>query len=227
MPTTDHIDREALAAAREAARRRHEEFVASGMTLDITRGKPCTAQLDLAEDMLASLQPGDHGTDAEGDLRNYGGAAKGILALREMFAPLLDVPAEQLVARDNSSLSLMHFCVASSFFHALPGGENPWAGDEVVFLAREIPQLRECGPGVHLLAGGGQLPAVPREHVQTPGHGGDETVAEAHEEHQVHGEPQDPREETGQLHLPDLHHGGEAGDRRHGTLVVVLEGLTL
>ncbi|GAB48369.1 aminotransferase class I/II-fold pyridoxal phosphate-dependent enzyme [Mobilicoccus pelagius] len=132
---TDSIDREALAAARESARPRYEEFSSSGLKLDITRGKPCTAQLDLAEDLLVALKPGDHSTEAEGDLRNYGGAAKGVLALREMFSPLVDVPADQLVARDNSSLSLMHFCVASSFFRALPGGEKPWAGEEVVFLA--------------------------------------------------------------------------------------------
>lgn len=131
---TDTIDRDALAAAREAARQRYEEFASSGLKLDITRGKPCAAQLDLSEDMLGALQPGDHTSD-EGDARNYGGAPKGLAALREMFAPLVDVPADQLVARDNSSLSLMHFVLASSFFHALPGGERPWAGEEVTFLA--------------------------------------------------------------------------------------------
>jgi len=158
VPTTDHIDREGLAAARASARRRYEDFASSGLKLDITRGKPCTAQLDLAEGLLASLAPGDHRTEAEGDVRNYGGAAKGVLTLREMFAPLVDVPVDQLVARDNSSLSLMHFCVASSFFHALPGGERPWAGEEVVFLApspgydRHFSVCEELGVQLRMVA---------------------------------------------------------------------------
>ncbi|WP_040155223.1 aminotransferase class I/II-fold pyridoxal phosphate-dependent enzyme [Mobilicoccus massiliensis] len=131
---TDRIDREALSAARESARQRYEEFASSGLKLDITRGKPCSAQLDLSEDMLVALEPGDHIAE-EGDTRNYGGAPKGLKALREIFAPLVDVPVDQLVARDNSSLSLMHFCLVSSFFHTLPGGEKPWAGEKVRFLA--------------------------------------------------------------------------------------------
>ncbi|GMA38832.1 aminotransferase class I/II-fold pyridoxal phosphate-dependent enzyme [Mobilicoccus caccae] len=132
---TDTIDKDTLAAARESARSRYDEYVAAGLKLDITRGKPCSAQLDLSDGMTDVLPAGDHTADPEGDARNYGGAPQGLKALREMFAPLVDVPADQLVVRDNSSLSLMHFCVASSFFHPLPGGEKPWAGEKVTFLA--------------------------------------------------------------------------------------------
>lgn len=132
---TDTLDREALAAARDAARTRYEGFAAAGLKLDITRGKPCSAQLDLSEQMLALPGPQDHSTEAEGDLRNYGGAPKGVASLREIFAPVLDVPLDQLVARDNASLALMHFCVATSFFHALPGGTQRWMGEQVTFLA--------------------------------------------------------------------------------------------
>ncbi len=124
-----------LRAAVDDARTRYDGYLARSLKLDLTRGKPCREQLDLAEGMISVLQPGDHATDDAGDLRNYGGAPKGLQELRELFAPLLDVPAEQLVARDNSSLSLMHFCLASSFFHAPPGGAEPWAGRTIRFLA--------------------------------------------------------------------------------------------
>ncbi|WP_168582030.1 aminotransferase class I/II-fold pyridoxal phosphate-dependent enzyme [Gephyromycinifex aptenodytis] len=132
---TDTVNRDALAAARDAARARYQEFATAGLKLDITRGKPCSAQLDLSEQLLAMPGAGDHSTDTEGDLRNYGGAPKGLAALREMFAPLLDVPADQLVVRDNASLALMHFCLATSFFHTLPGGQARWMGEDVTFLA--------------------------------------------------------------------------------------------
>lgn len=129
------VDLERLAAAVGEARTRYGGYLTRGLKLDLTRGKPCREQLDLAEGMISVLAPGDHSTEDAGDLRNYGGAPKGLRELREIFAPLLDVPVDQLVARDNSSLSLMHFCLASSFFHAPPGGTQRWAGRPVRFLA--------------------------------------------------------------------------------------------
>ncbi len=130
------VDTQALSAAARAAGARYEEYVAAGLKLDITRGKPCAAQLDLSEGLLNLPGEGDHATNTEGDLRNYGGAPKGLAALREIFAPLIDVPADQIVARDNSSLALMHQCMASSFFHAPPGSEDAsWLGQQVTFLA--------------------------------------------------------------------------------------------
>lgn len=128
------IDSETLAGARTAAQQAYDEAKAAGHKLDLTRGKPCAEQLDLSEEMLGLPKPGDHSSDDAGDLRNYAGAPKGLLAVREIFAPLVDVPVDQLVARDNSSLALMHQCVATSFFHA-PGGGPGWAGQRVSFLA--------------------------------------------------------------------------------------------
>lgn len=131
---TSAIDLEALASARETATADYADYQAKGLALDVTRGKPCAAQLDLSEGILTVLAEGDHSTETEGDLRNYGGAAKGLAGLREIFGPLLGVPADQLVVRDNSSLSLMHQCVQSSFFHSPAGGPG-WAGQTVKFLA--------------------------------------------------------------------------------------------
>ncbi|WP_029211386.1 aminotransferase class I/II-fold pyridoxal phosphate-dependent enzyme [Arsenicicoccus bolidensis] len=130
------VDPQLLREARDRARREHEEAKAAGLKLDITRGKPCSAQLDLSERLLTVLAEGEHTTQAEGDLRNYS-PTQGLTELREIFAPLLDVRPDQLVVRDNSSLSLMHQCVASSFFHAPPGAPEGtgWAGRTVRFLA--------------------------------------------------------------------------------------------
>ncbi len=128
-------DDAALRAAVDAARRQYDEYLAQDLKLDITRGKPSPEQLDLAEGMLALPGAGRHRSEDAGDLRNYGGAPKGLLALRQIFSGLLDVPVDQLLVRDNASLALMHQCVSSSFFHALPGGTERWAGQEVTFLA--------------------------------------------------------------------------------------------
>lgn len=128
------IDRAALAAAVETATLAYAGFETDHLKLDLTRGKPSAAQLDLSEPILDALKPGDH-TASGVDVRNYGPPAMGLTEVREIFAPLLGVPVEQLVARDNASLSLMHQCVAMSFFHPLPGGSDAWAGKTVKFVA--------------------------------------------------------------------------------------------
>ncbi len=143
------VDTAQLSTAVAAARQEYEELKTRGLKLDITRGKPCPDQLDLANGMLDLPGAGDYTTPDAGDLRNYGGAPKGLQQLREIFAPLLDVPVDHLVARDNSSLALMHQCVATSFFHA-PGGAASWQGQGVKFLAPSPGYDRHFGVCVDL-----------------------------------------------------------------------------
>jgi DNA-binding transcriptional MocR family regulator len=117
-----------------SARAAYEEFRAQGMRLDLTRGKPSAEQLDLAVPMLSL--PGADYLAADGtDTRNYMGL-QGLRELRELFAPFLQVPAEQLIAFGNSSLELMHDTVVHALLSPLPGAARRWADEErVVFLA--------------------------------------------------------------------------------------------
>ena len=79
----------------------YDALVGQGLKLDLTRGKPSAAQLDLSNELLTLPGP-DQFRAADGtDCRNYGGL-HGLLELREIFAPLLNVPVEQLVAGDNA-----------------------------------------------------------------------------------------------------------------------------
>ena len=73
----------------------------------MTRGKPSPDQLDLSNELLTL--PGEDNFRAEDgvDCRNYGGLY-GLPELREIFAPLLNVPVDQLIAGDNASLAIMH-----------------------------------------------------------------------------------------------------------------------
>jgi DNA-binding transcriptional MocR family regulator len=117
-----------------AAQADYDALVAQGMKLDLTRGKPSAAQLDLAAGLLHL--PGDRYTAADGtDTRNYQGL-QGLTELREIFAPALQVPVEQLIAFGNSSLELMHDTLVHALLSPLPGAERRWVDEEkVVFLA--------------------------------------------------------------------------------------------
>ena len=75
-----------LEAFLESQRTAYAELQDRGLKLDLTRGKPSAAQLNLCNELL-SLPKGHH--DAGGtDVRNYGGLS-GITELRAMFAELL------------------------------------------------------------------------------------------------------------------------------------------
>jgi DNA-binding transcriptional MocR family regulator len=117
-----------------SARSAYDDLVAQGMKLDLTRGKPSAAQLDLSSAMLSL--PGDVYTAADGtDTRNYQGL-QGLRELREIFAPALQVPVDQLIAFGNSSLELMHDTLVHALLAPLPGSGRRWVDEErVVFLA--------------------------------------------------------------------------------------------
>ena len=118
----------------DQARSAYDALVAQGMKLDLTRGKPSAAQLDLAAELLHL--PAEQFKAADGtDTRNYGGL-QGLPELREIFAPVLQVPAEQLIAFGNGSLELMHDTLVNALLNAMPGSPRRWVEEErVVFLA--------------------------------------------------------------------------------------------
>lgn len=114
-----------LQAELESASGAYEEFASRGLKLDITRGKPASAQLDLAADLLTAVTPDDILTPSGVDTRNYGGL-DGIVELRELFSPLLKVPANQLLAGGNASLTLMAQALTFALLHGTVGDSRPW-----------------------------------------------------------------------------------------------------
>ncbi|MCA0337236.1 MAG: aminotransferase [Actinobacteria bacterium] len=125
-----------LSAALAEQRTAYDALKARGLTLDLTRGKPSNAQLDLADAMRAlptSVK------DADGvDVRNYGGLT-GIRQIREMFADLLWVEPSQVVAGGNSSLTMMHECLVHLLLHGAPESPRPWSREEKVTFVCPVP----------------------------------------------------------------------------------------
>ncbi|MFT4029129.1 MAG: aminotransferase class I/II-fold pyridoxal phosphate-dependent enzyme [Protaetiibacter sp.] len=116
----------------ETLRAEYDALRSRGLSLDLTRGKPSAAQLDLSSALLGIDLSADYRDAAGTDLRNYGGA-DGVTELRAIFAELLGIPVDQLLAGNNASLQLMHDTVVHAVLHGVPGGE-PWTGQDVAFL---------------------------------------------------------------------------------------------
>ncbi|MEO8828424.1 aminotransferase class I/II-fold pyridoxal phosphate-dependent enzyme [Lapillicoccus sp.] len=118
---------------------RREEYAvlkARGLSLDLTRGKPSSAQLDLS-DALLSL-PSTTKDRAGADVRNYGGL-DGLVELREIFAQLLWVETEQVVCGGNSSLTMMWDVMAYLMLFGAPESPRPWAQEETVRFVCPVP----------------------------------------------------------------------------------------
>jgi len=127
---------EERAAFLDAQRTAYDDLMARGLKLDLTRGKPAPAQLDLSNGLL-SLPEGF--TDKAGvDVRNYGGL-QGIQELRKMFAELLRVEPEQVVAGGNSSLVMMREVLTDLWLKGGVTSERPWSQEEKVTFICPVP----------------------------------------------------------------------------------------
>ncbi len=140
---TEHRPRTPLAALSpddladylQRQRAAYRSLKEAGLQLDLTRGKPSTAQLDLSDALLA-LPTGVK--DADGvDVRNYGGLG-GLREIREMFAELLWVEPQQVVAGGSSSLTMMHDCLVQMLLHG-PVDGTPWVREDTVRFVCPVP----------------------------------------------------------------------------------------
>jgi DNA-binding transcriptional MocR family regulator len=128
---------EELTALRDSALRDYAALVERGLTLDLTRGKPSSKQLDLANGLLG--KPEGAPVSAKGaDLRNYGGL-EGLPELRRIFSGPLQVPVDQLLAAGNSSLELMHDALVFAQLGTVPGGERRWVDEERIAFICPVP----------------------------------------------------------------------------------------
>jgi DNA-binding transcriptional MocR family regulator len=131
MPLSDLSSTE-LSRLHTEASQAYEDLRARGLKLDLTRGKPASAQLDLSNELLTLPGSGDFRSADGTDCRNYGGT-QGLSEIREIFAELLNVPVAQLVAGDNSSLSIMHDTIVYCLLKGTTDGA-PWSGSRIKFL---------------------------------------------------------------------------------------------
>ena len=116
-----------------------EELKARGLKLNMARGKPGKAQLDMVSDVIFNLmdEPGDFVSNGI-DVRNYG-EMSGIPAAKQLFAEILDCRTEQVFVGGNSSLQLMYDTISKAYTHGLLHSERPWCKEEKVKWLCPVP----------------------------------------------------------------------------------------
>lgn len=115
-------------------RKHYRHFQDLDLHLDMSRGKPCTEQLDLSMEMLDELN-GEVDLRCEDgtDCRNYG-VLDGIREAKELIGDMMENHPDNIIIYGNSSLNVMYDTVARAMTHGIMGNK-PWAKlDRVKFL---------------------------------------------------------------------------------------------
>ena len=120
------LTKDELTAEFNKARSALKEWEAKGLHLDLTRGKPGRAQLDLTSDMLSVISKGEDCIAENGlDCRNYG-ILDGLPETKRLFSELLGIPAQRILVLGNSSLNAMYDTITRAMLFGVAGGNEPW-----------------------------------------------------------------------------------------------------
>ena len=113
-------------------KKEYETIKASGLSLDLSRGKPGADQLDACMDLLNALDKTSDARSENGfDCRNYG-LVDGIPEAKKLFADLFGLRQEEIFVGGNSSLNLMFDTLARAMLFGVLGSERPWCKEPVI-----------------------------------------------------------------------------------------------
>lgn len=128
------MSKDELKALREEELKKYKELQGMGLNLNMARGKPGKDQLDLSMGLLSAVTEKDAMVGEDGmDFRNYG-IVTGIKECKELLAPMIESPAENIIVYGNSSLNIMFDTVSRSYSKGVMGS-TPWCKlDKVKFL---------------------------------------------------------------------------------------------
>lgn len=134
MQSYKEMSQEELYGIREGLEKEYAKYKGMGLSLNMARGKPSAAQLDLTMPMMDILGSSSELIAADGtDCRNYGGL-DGLEEAKELIAEMIGTTAEHVIVYGNSSLNIMYDTVARSYLFGIMGN-TPWCKlDTVKFL---------------------------------------------------------------------------------------------
>ena len=140
MKPYSQLSKEELTALKKELEKQFEDVKGKGLKLDMSRGKPAKAQLDLSNGMMDILNSETDLVSSDGvDCRNYG-ILDGISDARKLLADMSEVPERNILIYGNSSLNVMFDTVARAMTHGFLGS-TPWCKlDKVKFRSKKQSQ---------------------------------------------------------------------------------------
>ena len=118
-----------MKTAYEACLSAFEGWKAKNLKLNMARGKPSSAQLDLVSDILNVLvDPAECKVDGM-DARNYGELG-GLPCAKAYWADVLGCQTNEVFVGGSASLTLMYDLISKAYTHGLKNSERPWCKEE-------------------------------------------------------------------------------------------------
>lgn len=126
------IDSKQLEQMLQTEQKAYKKLAKKGMNVDMTRGRPCKEQLQIAMPMLENAAKYNFAMSGF-DARNYGEPA-GVKQARELFAQIFGVKSDEVIVCDGSSLDIMYTVVQFALQFGILGS-TPWNKlDKVKFI---------------------------------------------------------------------------------------------
>lgn len=134
MKSYKSMSQEELSTLLEELKKEYIDAKGKGLNLNIARGKPSKAQLDLSMDVLDALtSKGSAITESGIDTRNYGDMT-GIPEAKKLMADVMGTDPQNVIVFGNASLPIMYDTVARSYCFGV-NGSTPWCKlDKVKWL---------------------------------------------------------------------------------------------
>lgn len=128
------MGKEELKKELESLKAEYEKICQENISLDMSRGKPGTDQLELSMGMLDVLNSKSDMMSSDGfDCRNYG-VLDGIPEAKKMMGAIMGTAPENVIVYGNASLNVMYDSISRSFTHGVLGN-TPWCKlDKVKWL---------------------------------------------------------------------------------------------
>lgn len=133
----DQASKQQLQAALADLESQYARFQAAKLSLDLTRGKPNSAQLDLSNRLDGILDGQYKGADGT-DSRNYGGL-DGQSEARALFCQMLGVKPEETLIGGNASLTLMFQTLNYAHNFGVRGAGSAWNKEGKIKFLCPVP----------------------------------------------------------------------------------------
>lgn len=124
------LSKEKLEQLLDTTNDQYKAIRAKGYNVDISRGKPCSEQLDFGMQMYYDL--GDALKNMPKNYRNYG-MLDGIPEMKRLFGEMLGLNADEIIVCGNSSLNLMYDTVQRNLQFGVCGS-TPWNQIKTKFI---------------------------------------------------------------------------------------------